>query len=82
MTTRKPDLPSDEAAARGVESGMDSDPYLVSLARQGRRRFPAPSARPLAEPTAAAGDTADARDTDPYLVGLARGVRLVPGDRD
>lgn len=82
MTTRKPDLPSDETAARGVDSGMDSDPYLVSLARQGRRRFPRSPRDGSAEMPSAAGEATDHRDLDPYLVELARNARVTPGDRD
>ena len=61
---------------------MDSDPYLVSLARQGRRRFPAPSSGPSTDSPHASEEAADQRDFDPYLVGLARDVRGMPGDRD
>jgi hypothetical protein len=61
---------------------MDSDPYLVSLARQGRRRFPAPPTRPLADASPAPEEAADHRDFDPYLAGLAKGVRGTTGDRD
>ncbi len=51
---------------------MDSDPYLVSLARQGQRRFPEAAGR---RPPAAAEPAADERDEDPYLTGLARDAR-------
>ncbi len=61
---------------------MDSDPYLVSLARQGRRRFPEAAGRRAARPPAAAEPVADERDEDPYLTGLARGTRGRAGDPD
>jgi hypothetical protein len=81
LTTRKPDLPIDETAARGADSGMDSDPYLVSLARQGRRRFPNAPRKPLADLPAATGEAQEHRDLDPYLVELARNARRKPVDR-
>lgn len=82
MTTPKADLPTDETAARGADSGMDSDPYLVSLARQGRRRFPSAPRDPLADSPSAPGDDPDHRELDPYLVGLARNARGKRGERD
>jgi len=64
----------EHAAASIQESSADADPYLVSLAKQGRPRFKrrVPSDEVVNEHPAPEGDS---RDQDPYLVGLARHAR-------